>query len=84
MYEKVIYEDIVEMTNLNTENLFILKKLIYFIATMQPGEININNLSRKLKKDNKTVLNFIAKLEETRLLNLLLKEGIASGMIRSP
>ena len=84
MYEKVIYEDIVEVTNLNTENLIILKKLIYFIATMQPGEININNLSRNLKKDNKTIINFIAKLEEARLLNLLLKEGVASSMIRSP
>jgi len=84
MYEKVIYEDIVEVANLNTENLLVLKKLIYFAATMQPGEININNLSRNLKKDNKTILNFIAKLEEARLLNLLLKEGIASGMIRSP
>ncbi len=84
MYEKVIYEDIVEVTNLNTENLIILKKLIYFIATMQPGEININNLSRNLKKDNKTIINFIAKLEEARLLNLLLKEGVAGSMIRSP
>ena len=84
MYEKVIYEDIVEVTNLNTENLIILKKLIYFIATMQPGEININNLSKNLKKDNKTILNFIVKLEEARLLNLFLKEGIGSSMIRSP
>jgi len=84
MYEKVVYEDIVEIANLNTENLIVLKKLIYFIATMQPGEININNLSRNLKKDNKTILNFIARLEEARLLNLLLKEGGSSTMIRSP
>ncbi|SDN27630.1 hypothetical protein SAMN04488516_101256 [Desulfonauticus submarinus] len=84
MYEKVIYEDIVEVTSLNTENLIVLKKLIYFIATMQPGEININNLSKNLKKDNKTIINFITKLEDARLLNLLFKEGIASTMIRSP
>ena len=83
MYEKVIYEDIVEVTNMNTENLIVLKKLIYFIATMQPGEININNLSKNLKKDNKTILNFIARFEEARLLNLLLKEGVGSSMIRS-
>ena len=84
MYEKVIYEDIVEVANLNTENLIVLKKLIYFIATMQPGEININNLSKNLKKDNKTILNFIARFEEARLLNLLLKEGVGGSMIRSP
>ncbi len=84
MYEKVIYEDIAETTNLNTENLFVLKKLIFFLATMQPEEINVNSLSKSLKKDYKTVLNFIAKLEDAKLLNLLLKEGVAGTMIRSP
>ncbi len=84
MYEKVIYEDIVEVTNINTENLFVLKKLIYFIATMPPGEININNLSKTLKKDNKTIVNFIAKLEDARLLNLIYKEGRTASLVRSP
>ncbi len=84
MYEKVIYEDIVEVANLNTENLIVLKKLIYFIATMPPGEININNLSKNLKKDNKTIMGFIQKLENARLLNLIFKEGSSSVMIRAP
>jgi len=84
MYEKIIYEDIVEVTNLNTENLVVLKKLIYFIATMPPGEININNLSRNLKKDNKTIMNFILKLEDARLLNLIFKEGGSGVIMRAP
>jgi len=62
MYEKVIYEDIVEVANLNTENLIVLKKLIYFIANMQPGEININNFSKNLKKDNKTIFKFYCRI----------------------
>ncbi|SNR89050.1 ATP-binding protein [Desulfurobacterium atlanticum] len=84
MYEKVIYEDIVEVTNLNTENLIVLKKLIYFIATIPPGEISINSLSRNLKKDNKTIMSFISKLTDARLLNLIYKEGSSSVMIRTP
>ncbi|WGS64708.1 ATP-binding protein [Marinitoga aeolica] len=84
MYEKVIYEDIVEVANLNTENLIILKKLIYFIATMQPGKININSLSKNLKKDNKTIINYISKLEDAGLLTLLFKEGVGGTLIRSP
>ncbi len=84
MYEKVIYEDIVEVTNLNTENLIILKKLIYFIATMQPGKININNLSKNLRRDNKTIAHFIMKLEDAGLLNLLFKEGVGGALVRSP
>ena len=84
MYEKVIYEDIVETTNINTENLIVLKKLIYFIATMPPGEININNLSKNLKKDNKTIMNFIQKLEDARLLNLIFKGGGSGVIMRAP
>ncbi|WP_072863899.1 ATP-binding protein [Marinitoga hydrogenitolerans] len=84
MYEKVIYEDIVEVANLNTENLIVLKKLIYFIATMQPGKININNLSKNLKKDNKTIIHFVSKLEDAGLLNLLPKKGVGGTLVRSP
>jgi len=84
MYEKVIYEDIVELIKLNTENLIVLKKLIYFIATMQPGSININSLSNNLKKDNKTILHFIQNLEEAGLLNILSTEGVGGRLIRSP
>lgn len=84
LYEKIIYEDIVDVCKVNTDNVYYLKKLILFIATMQPGEININSLSNIIKRDNKTVQKFINILDECGLINSFYSEGSGGVIAKSP
>lgn len=69
---KTIYEDIASFYNLKTENLIIFKKLLFFLATISPGEININKLSNSLKKDNKTISEYLQILDNAGFIRFLL------------
>ncbi|MDJ0764607.1 MAG: ATP-binding protein [Myxococcota bacterium] len=66
--EKAVYEDIASYYNLNTANLPVLKRLLMFYATSQPGELSVNSLSKALRIDNKTVVSYLQMLEAAELI----------------
>jgi len=65
--DKTVFEDIASNFNINTTNLQYFKKLLYYLATISPGELNINNLSRNLGVDNKTIQHYTDILVKTGL-----------------
>jgi len=80
--EKTIYEDISNHYKLKTENLINLKRIISYMATIPPGELNTNNISRRIGLDNKTIDNYLSILQETGLIQLLVKNKAGSSMLK--
>ena len=80
--EKTIYEDISNHYKLKTENLINFKRILSYMATISPGELNINNISRKIGLDNKTIYNYLTMLQETGLIQLLMKNKAGSTILK--
>lgn len=81
--DKAIYEDIASFHNLKTANLIIFKKLLFFLATISPGEINVNKLSNSLQKDNKTIMEYLQILSDAGFVRFLLNDKKGHSFVRS-
>lgn len=66
--EKTIFEDIANYYNLKTLNLPIFKRLLTYLASIPPGELNLHNLATQLGVDSKTVGHYIFILSSVGLV----------------
>lgn len=66
--EKTIYEDIANYYNLKTPNLHYFKKLLSYLASIPPGELNRHNLAKHLGIDHKTVEHYVSILASVGLV----------------
>ncbi len=82
--EKTIYEDIANFYKLKTENLSCFKKIINFLATIPPGEVNTNNISNHLGVDNKTTTNYLEILSKTGLIKMLYPVATGHQLLSKP
>lgn len=80
--EKTIYEDISNQYKLKTENLINFKRIISYMATIPPGELNKNNIAKNIGLDNKTIQNYLEILQETGLIELILKNRSGSQILK--
>ncbi|MFI4955888.1 MAG: ATP-binding protein [Gammaproteobacteria bacterium] len=80
--EKTIYEDIANFYKLKTENLHYLKRILSYLATIPPGEVNTNNLARYLGVDNKTAYHYLHILSETGLVSLIYPQATGNQVLR--
>jgi len=80
--DKAIYEDIASFYNLKTQNLIIFKQILRFLATISPGEININKLANSLSKNYGTVAEYLDILEDTSLIRFLTNNKAGYSLIR--
>lgn len=80
---KTIYEDISNFYKLKTENLINFKKLLSFLSTIPPGQLNRNNISKHIGLDNKTVENYLNILNETGLVCLIKENKSGSGLLKA-
>lgn len=80
--DKTIYEDIANCYKLKTENLHYLKKIISYLSTIPPGEVNTNNLSRYLTIDNKTAFHYLYILSEAGLVRLIYSKATGNQLLR--
>ncbi len=69
--DKIIYEDIASSYSLKTQNLVIFKQILCFLATISPGEINVNKLASSLEKNHATISEYLNILEEASLIRFL-------------
>lgn len=81
--EKVIFEDIPNFYKLKTENLSNFKRIISYLATIPPGELNINSISKNIGLDNKTIQNYLMILYETGMIELLTKNKSGSQLLKN-
>lgn len=80
--DKTIFEDISNHYKLKTENLSNFKRILAYMATIPPGELNRNSISRNIGLDNKTVQNYLEILQETGLINLLALNKAGSQILK--
>lgn len=83
MIEKVIYEDIASFYSLKTQNLVVLKKILFFLASTPPGSFSINKLAKSISKDHSVTAEYIEMLRETGLLRYLLNDKHGHALIRN-
>ncbi len=82
--EKTIFEDISNYYNLKTVNLVYFKKILNFLASIPPGDINTHNLAHNLGIDNKTVFYYLTILEKTGLVRLVYPYKGGNHSLRKP
>lgn len=80
--DKTIYEDIANFYKLKTENLHYLRKIISYLSTIPPGEVNTNNLARYLAIDNKTAFHYLHILSEAGLVRLIYPQVKGNQLLR--
>lgn len=80
--EKTIFEDISNFYNLKTENLSNFKRILSYLATIPPGELNINSISKNIGLDNKTIQNYLNILKETGMIELLGENRAGSNLLK--
>jgi len=82
--DKTIYEDIANFYHLKTENLQNFKKILYFLASIPPGNISVHNIAKNLSLDDKTVSNYLQQLKNTGLVQLIFASGSGHTLLRRP
>lgn len=79
---KTIFEDISNFYKLKTENMFTFKKILSYLASIPPGELSRNSISKNLRVDNRTVQNYLNILEETGLVLLINENRQGSKLLK--
>ena len=80
--DKSVYEDISNFYSLKTENLSYFKLIMTYLATIPPGELNRNNIAKKIGVDNKTVMHYLNILYETGLVELISEDRAGSNILK--
>ena len=80
--DKTVFEDISNHYNLKTENLFNFKRILSYIATIPPGELNRNSIAKNIGLDNRTVQNYLNILNETGLIALIAKNKSGTAVLK--
>ena len=81
--DKTIYEDISNYYRLNTENLVNFRKILSYLATIPPGQLNRNSISKHIGLDNKTIENYLNILNETGLVCMIKENKAGSGLLKT-
>jgi uncharacterized protein len=81
--DKTVYEDIANFYSLSTSKLPMFKKLLVYLATIPPAELNVNTLARNLEIDHKTVSAYLEMMHETSLTQSLRLDQDGKSVLRS-
>jgi predicted AAA+ superfamily ATPase len=84
MIDKTIFEDIANFYKLKTQNLPYFTKLLTYLASIPPGEVNIHNLAKHLGLDHKTVEHYISILSSVGLVREMRPYESGSLTLRKP
>ena len=68
--DQTIYEGIANHYRLSTDYLPYFKRLLAYMATVQPEELNRNSIAKHLGIDNKTVRHYLQILQVAGLIEL--------------
>ena len=80
--DKIIYEDIASIYKLKTNNLIVFKQILYFFATITPGEFSINKLASSLGHNHSTISEYLNILREAGLVQFLTNDKAGHKLVR--
>lgn len=82
--DKTIFEDVANFYSLKTQNLHYFKQILTYLASIPPGNFNINSLSNALGIDNKTVLHYLEILVSVGLTRDMRPFESGGSLLRKP
>jgi predicted AAA+ superfamily ATPase len=82
--EKILYEDIVSTSKIKSSNISALKRILWLIATSQPFEPNLENISKNLGVSKPILYRYLDYLERAGLLSCIMPEGARFKLVRKP
>jgi len=82
--EKTIHEDIANYYKLNTQNLYIFKKILTYLASIPPGEVNTNNIAKNISVAHQTIFHYLTILESVGLLRFIYSFDGGNKLLRKP
>lgn len=82
--DKIIFEDIPSYFDLKTHNLHFFKKILSYLATIPPGEVNTNNIAKNMNIAHQTVFNYLTILEGVGLIQLVYPFEGGNQYLRKP
>jgi predicted AAA+ superfamily ATPase len=82
--DKTIFEDIANYYSLKTPNLHYFKKLLTFLASIPPADLNMHSLAKNLGIDHKTVEHYVAILAAVGLIREMRPYEGGSPGLRKP
>lgn len=81
---KIIFEDIPNCFDLKTANLHLFKQLLGYLASIPPGEVNINNIARNMSIAHQTVEHYLHILDRVGLVTLVYPFEGGGQYLRKP
>ena len=82
--DKTIFEDIANYYNLKTPNLQYFKRLLTYLTSIPPGDLNMHNLAKSLGIDHKTVEHYVTILAAVGLIREMRPYEGGSPGLRKP
>lgn len=81
--DKTIFEDISNYYKLKTDKLPYFKKILAYMATIPPSELNRNNIAKHIGLDNKTIQHYLDILHNSGLAELVTSQQSGSGLLKN-
>jgi len=69
---------------LNTAHLHYFKRILRYLGSIPPGEINTNKLAQNLQVDHKTAFHYLSILADVGLVRFLYPYDGGAVMLRKP
>ncbi len=82
--DKIIFEDIPNSFDLKTHNLHVFKKILSFLATIPPGEVNTHNIAKNMNVSDQTITNYLTILQSVGLIEMIYPIEGGNQYLRKP
>ena len=82
--DKIIFEDIPNYFDLKTHNLHLFKKILSFLATIPPGEVNTHNIAKNMNVSHQTISNYLTILQSVGLIEMIYPFEGGNQYLRKP
>ena len=82
--EKIIFEDIPSYFDLKTQNLPVFQKILGYLATIPPGEVNTNNIAQHMGVAHQTIFHYLTILEQVGLIHMVYPFEGGNQYLRKP
>jgi len=82
--DKIIFEDIPNYFDLKTHNLHLFKKILSFLASIPPGEVNTHNIAKNMNVSDQTISHYLTILHSVGLIEMIYPFEGGNQYLRKP
>lgn len=82
--DKIIFEDIPNYFDLKTHNLYLFKKILGYLSSIPPGEVNTHNIAQNMQISHQTISHYLNILSEVGLVRMIYPFETGNQYLRKP